>query len=80
MPRHRRFASPPFTDSGKFRLWLKPRCRKMVKYCSACWRKEKHRLIRPPSFLYGAMLVGTLGIAWFFRPKQCLCCGKTRLI
>jgi hypothetical protein len=52
----------------------------MVKFCSACWRKERHRKITPPSILYGVVLVGTFGIAWFFRPKQCLCCGKTRLI
>ena len=52
----------------------------MVKYCSACWRMERHRTITPHSVLYGVALVGTLGIAWFLRPKQCLCCGNKRLI
>jgi hypothetical protein len=52
----------------------------MVRYCSACWRKEYHRTVTPFNVFYGMALVGTLGLAWFFRPRQCVCCGKLRII
>ena len=52
----------------------------MVKYCSACWRKERHVALKFNSLTYHMLMVGTLGIAWFLLPKKCTCCGKVRIL
>jgi hypothetical protein len=51
----------------------------VVKYCKSCWRREHHVFVRG-NFLFGILLAGTLGIAWFFRPKRCVCCGNLRIL
>ena len=52
----------------------------MVKYCSSCWRNEHHVVLKPNAIAYGMLLVGTCGLAWFFRPKKCVCCGRVRIL
>ncbi len=47
----------------------------MVKYCTNCWRNEHHIVIGHRTLLYVLLMISTLGIAWFFRPKRCICCG-----
>ncbi len=51
----------------------------MVKYCSACWRKERHTSLRLNTMTYSVLLFSTLGLLWLLRPKQCNCCGKVRI-
>ncbi len=51
----------------------------VVKRCRSCWRDDIHKPARFGPFVFGFLLVATLGLILFVRPSRCVCCGTMRV-
>lgn len=58
---------------------LSPTRKEAVKYCSSCWREDIHKPARFSPFVFGFLLIATLGLVLVVRPKRCVCCGHMRV-
>lgn len=47
-------------------------------HCRSCSRSDWHKPVAIHWTVAALLIVATAGIAWFFRPYRCTCCGKIR--
>ena len=48
-------------------------------FCKQCFREDTHSQVQCPPSLKAGLVVITLGLALFFWPARCVCCGTVRL-
>ena len=48
-------------------------------FCKQCCREDTHARVQCPVLLKAFLFVITLGLAWFFWPRRCVCCGTVRI-
>lgn len=51
----------------------------VIKHCRSCWREDIHKPARLQPFVFGFLLIATLGLVVFLRPSRCVCCGTMRI-
>ena len=58
---------------------LSPTRNEAIKKCRSCWRDDIHKPARFSPFVFGFLLIATLGLVLVIRPSRCVCCGTMRV-
>ena len=65
-------------DVEKVEVLVAKKKRKQL-FCKQCCREDTHSRVQCPVLLKAFLFVITLGLAWFFWPRRCVCCGTVRI-